>query len=357
MLVNYLEDASACALGPEARLLLTYARELAAERLPETFLLTDLVQAARAAVQWGELELSLQLHADLAGSWVGDAVAWSLLLADALRLGAEASLGPHLHVTLQAGEDVVRMTMWPTLPPPQSLALVALSHLAARHGGRLFCSGSALNLALPGQRPEGSAPPVPEPARTSPDEPPAPRPEIVEAPLETPVVAAPPLSDLAGVRQQILQHFEADELEAARTLLTEIHPRLPDPETALSLAEDCIQWGELRLAEAFYDTAADGFIERGDLRTGVETLQRMQILRPDDLPLAQMVGTLFLKLGEYAPANTAFRSILRTRPSHRGALAGLSRIAELTGDEALAELVKRRLQRPISRPGESGVLH
>ncbi len=343
MLMPFLKDAAPY-LGPAGSQLLSWARELSVQRKPAPFLLEDILREARAAVAWGEVLLSLQLHPDLEGAWEGDATAWRLLLEQTLSAAVEGNLGPQLNGTFQPGDEgrVARLTLWPTLPNPDTLTLVGISHVASHHGGNVFLSGTTLNLALPLVRALGYVPPAPEPVVVE-EVKPQPTPEP-----ERPVVAAPPLSDVAGVRQQILQHFEADELEAARALLTEVHPRLPDPESGLLLAEDCVQWGEIRLAEAFYDSAADGFLERGDLRAGVEALQRMQILKPEDLPLRQMIGTLWLKQEDYAQANAAFRSILRTRPSHRGALAGLAQIAELTGDEGLAELVRRRLQQPAS---------
>lgn len=342
MLMPFLKDA-APHLGPAGTQLLAWARELSVQRKPAPFVLSEVLREAREAVSWGEVNLSLQLHPDLEGAWEADAAAWRLLLEHAFATAVEGNLGPQLNGTFQPGDEgrVARLVLWPTLPNPDTLALVGISHVASHHGGSVFLSGTTLNLALPLVRAVGYVAPVaPEPV---------PEPVVAVAPEpERPVISAPPLSDVAGVRQQILQHLEADELEAARALLTEVHPRLPDPESGLLLAEDCVQWGEIRLAEAFYDSAADGFLERGDLRAGVEALQRLQILKPDDLPLRQMIGTLWLKQEDYAQANAAFRSILRTRPSHRGALAGLAQIAELTGDEGLAELVRRRLQQPVS---------
>ena len=53
--------------------------------------------------------------------------------------------------------------------------------------------------------------------------------------------------------------------------------------------------------------------------------------------------------GLHQQAVTVFRTILRARPSHRGALGALDELARLTADAELAELVRRRLLRPVSK--------
>ncbi len=153
------------------------------------------------------------------------------------------------------------------------------------------------------------------------------------------------------LRRLVGGYFAADDLDSARPLLRLMLTELPDSETGLHLAEDCLAQGELALAESYFQAAADLLVHGGDLRGAVEALRRLQVVKPDDLALAQSLGELFVRLGDHQQAVATFRGILRTRPSHRGALGALDQLARLNNDAELAELVRRRLARPVSRVG------
>lgn len=153
------------------------------------------------------------------------------------------------------------------------------------------------------------------------------------------------------LRRLVGGYFAADDLDSARPLLRLMLTELPDAETGVHLAEDCLAQGELALAESYFQAAADLLVRGGDLRGAVEALRRLQVVKPDDLALAQSLGELFVRLGDHQQAVATFRGILRTRPSHRGALGALDQLARLNNDAELAELVRRRLLRPVSRVG------
>jgi len=155
--------------------------------------------------------------------------------------------------------------------------------------------------------------------------------------------AFPVMRRLAG------RYFATDDFDSARALLRQMLSELPDPQTGLQLAEDCLVQGELGLAESYFRAAADQLVRARDLRGAVGALRRLQLVKPGDLDLAQSLGELLGRLGEHQEAVAVFRTILRVRPSHRGALGALDELARLTADVELAELVRRRLLRPVSK--------
>lgn len=375
-----LQQQVAPEVGVQLEQLVAELKLLSAPPAPAEFTLAELTSADR-----------VEIHPELAGPWRGERAAWQEILTEARRLGDSLTL------TAGSADGLVRLIV-NSFQPVSSVAALGLKFQVERLGGRLFTTEQALAITLPLSRPEGYVP-----SRTAAPEAPAPEPApavtalVPELPTTQPVkasvrarrlldelaargdwtavaraaeellAAAPGCQHalqhlaLAHVRRQdwtsafpvlrrlVASYFAAEELEPARALLRQMLTELPDPQTGLQLAEDCLVQGELGLAESYFQAAADQLVRRQDLRGAVSALRRLQLVRPGDLGVAQSIGTLLVRLGEHQQAVAVFRTILRVRPSHRGALGALDELARLTADAELAELVRRRLLRPVSR--------
>lgn len=146
------------------------------------------------------------------------------------------------------------------------------------------------------------------------------------------------------LRQLAVRYFECDCGDAGRALLNQMLTSLPDAASGLQVAEDCLALGEFALAETFFREAADRYFAAGDLRTGLQVLERLQVVKPSDVGLGQAIGSLLVRLGDYRQAVMAYRGVLRVQPDLQPALEGLSLAAELAGDRELTALAQRRLR-------------
>ncbi len=146
------------------------------------------------------------------------------------------------------------------------------------------------------------------------------------------------------LRQLAVRYFESDHAEAGRALVLQMLGSLPDTAAGLLVAEDCLALGEFGLAETFFREVADRHFAVGALRSGLEVLQRLQVLKPCDVGLGNAIGGMLVRLGDYRQAVKAYRGVLREQPDCQPALEGLSLAAELAGDEELTALAQRRLR-------------
>lgn len=389
--------ASVQTVAQQLEQLADFARELRPVTSCE-FSFVELVALAQelveAGVQARDLELSVEVHPSLEGPWVADKVAFRQILLNKLSLAVQSSQGTVLNVALTTsrpgGEELVaRMVVNGAALDEKSLPVLALRHSVERLGGRVFTAGSVYAVSLPMARPVGYCPALVEEA-------PKVTVAVADEPVAVPVAAPIPNlalgaagralkrlaaeRDWSGLEQACLEleacapkclqrlqylslaivqqggeafpvlrqlavgYFEHDHCDEGRALLRQMLPSLPGAASGVLVAEDLVSLGEFALAETFFREAADRHFAAGDLRAGVAVLQRLQVVKPDDVGLGQAIAGVLVRLGEYRLAVKAYRDVLREQPDHQPALEGLSLAAELAGDSELTALAQRRLR-------------
>jgi len=403
-------NASVQTVARQLEQLSDFAHELRQEASSQAFSVLELMELAQELVEAGaqarDLELLTQVHPALEGPWVGDAVAFRQILVNALSLAVQSSQGTTLNVSLTASrpgheELVARLVINGATLDEKSLAVLALRHSVEKVGGRVFTAASVYAVSLPIARPEGYVPVLSAPPAAvcvGPTAGAAESDDLEEpAPPRAPVVLPVPpaggrgiLKELAAsrswaelevaaqarhaavpdclqtlqylslarvqqgrdafplLRQLAVRYFESDCAEAGRALLLQMQGSLPDAASGVLVAEDCLSLGEFGLAETFFREAADRQFAAGDLRAGLEVLQRLQVVKPTDVGLGQAIGGMLVRLGDYRQAVKVYRDVLREQPEHQPALEGLSLAAELAGDRELTALAQRRLRSVVA---------